>query len=514
MLTDAEGYELVLPDGFVAGDGCDLECCGVVDGFYVAYPCTPGVGCGGGELGEPLYIPVGFTCAETGLPPRVPPSGGGGELVIGVNRACYRVFTDTVYRLCPPGPVPPYVACVPAGARILAPGVPVACLYSCTHPDCLDTRPRWITLVPCDPDQWPPPEHPEWSLPIVRADGFPGGCIVGRDASGLCWKADCADVFAARPEDIPPTTPIFADGVDFSYRSCCECGCTTTPGELGCDDRYPPPHPQPVPCCCPDFGQTGPGSTLRLRARRVVREGGFYRTVITEDIVGDWAVGEDGQVTGSGTITRRTQYVGPACPGFPVCPPGVPCDSTEVVPLGMPSQPWCPAPMWRGRPCPDAPVPNGGPGYSWTGVRSCEATYSVVRWINPDPPGCGQFGLPISIEESGGYTLAGVDYGNCTGGCGESPVLGIDGRPIGGETVLPGNADNPQAEGAAGRGSLAMSVVYVVTPSRVAGVRGGRGGRGGRRPVADAPGSLGSGSGGGGGEGGGCSGCGNAAELW
>lgn len=409
----------------VAGTAeCTAACCGV-DGFYRAFPCASGVGCGGGEAGEPVFIPRNYTCVPDGTLPA-------GRRVIGFDRACWEVEPD-VWQLCDPAnPAPPTINCIPPGSRVLPPGFPVACLDSCQNADCLDSRPRWITIYPCDASYWPPPEHPEWTLPIVPALGFPQGCIVGQDANLKCWKADCANVFAAWPDEIPENTPIFTEGIFFAYKDCCACECGGGQiAELGCDVQYPPPALQPVNCCCPP--ELNDGATLEIDTRETVD--GYvspgYRATITTRTVGSFSI-SGGLVVGSGTITTTTRYFpGLQCPGLPGCPPGIGCVEEVVSPMGIPPFPWCPVPLFDARPCP------GTPNVTWVGGRNCQGSYSRRIYTNPNPPTCPAFaGGTISIDREGRYTLTGVDYGNCSGGCGSGSVfspgmLEISERPSG-----------------------------------------------------------------------------------
>ena len=463
MLTNSLGFELVFEDGFVAGEGCDFECCGVVAGFYRATPCRRGVGCGGGKIGEAIYVPTDYVCAPDGTPP-------GGRSVIGIDRACYQVDPSVVYRLCVPGAPPSTINCIPPGARILAPGTAVACLDSCDHPDCLSSAPRWITIRPCDPANWPEGTP----LPVVPADGFVAGCIVGRTQLGVCWIADCSAVIQG---ELTPGTIIFGEAVDFSYTSCCACQCNGgQPAPLGCDEQFPSAPPRS--CCCPIV--LGDGATLTYRVTRVTR--GYappgYFVVQTETWEGRWTkdASAPGGQTGSGTYTNRVEYV-PAlgCPGFQQCPPS---GCVEETTAGDFREPVCPPPLAADRPCPDAA------GYSWRGARTCAASWSRRLWINPDPPTCPAFaGGTVSIEIEGVFVLSGVNNRPCENGCGEGVI------PV----------------GLLGLGGLSVGPTGVVTPATVVAV--GDFGTGG----GDGFGLFQGGGGGGGG--GGCAGCGGDGGL-
>lgn len=384
---------------------CVAACCGV-RGFYRAFPCDPAPGCGGSPAGDPIYVPSNYRCAPDGTPP-------GSRTVIGFDRACWQVDTSQVYQLCPAGAPPATRYCIPDGARIIAPNTALGCLDSCVNSDCISSLPKWITLRPCRTGAWPPGEP----LPVVRALGFEGGCIVGRDGNNDCWVADCASVFTA--PDPPPGLSVLT-GIDFAYRSCCECQCFGgLQALLGCDEQYPPPAQQPVHCCCPLT--LNPGATLTVNVVDVrVGYDNCYHFVDTITWRGRWTIDEGGNVVGSGTQTVRRVYGGgPSCPGFGLCPPSG-CVEEYETPLAPPSTSWCPPPLRDERPCP------GTPSVTWQGARTCEGSWSRWEYTDPQPPEGPAFSATIRRTRTGRYTLSGVDYGPCTGGCGSSPLILAD----------------------------------------------------------------------------------------
>lgn len=387
---------------------CVAACCGV-RGFYRAFPCDPAMGCGGSPRGDPIYVPVNYRCAPDGTPP-------GSRTVIGFDRACWWIDGGQVYQLCPPGVPPQTRYCIPEGARVIAPNVALSCLNNCQQAECLSSLPRWVSLQPCG--NFYPPDTP---LPIMRADGLVG-CKVVSDVPGECYIADCSTVFQGREEDLAPLYPIL--GGVYRYDSCCECMCNPGPASLGCDEQYPPPAQQPRNCCCPPNNAVGATLTYRLTK---VTEGysNCYRIRETEIQTGTFTATEDSYV-GQAVRTYRIEYgLGPSCPGFPQCPPGI-VNCVDEFTETFPAPPllfqwqWCPAPLAVSRPCP------GEPGVTWVGYRGCDRSYSRLVFNNPQAPqNPVLFGL-IRQTTEGLVTITGQDYGDCANGCGSSPLILAD----------------------------------------------------------------------------------------
>lgn len=432
-----EGRVLARNGRLVAGTAeCTAACCGV-DGFYRAFPCNSAIGCGGGDPpGEPIYVPVNWRCASGGPPP---------TSVIGFDRACWYVDGSRVYQLCVPGVPPATQWCIPDGAHVISPDTALACLPNCQQPECLSSLPRWVSLQPCG--NFYPPGTP---LPIMRAEGLVG-CKVVSDVPGECYIADCSTVFQGREEDLAPLYPILR-GV-YRYDSCCECMCNPGPASLGCDEQYPPPAQQPRNCCCPPNNAVG--ATLTYRLTRVT-EGysNCYRIRETEIQTGTFTATEDSYV-GQAVRTYRIEYgLGPSCPGFPQCPPGV-VNCVEEFTETFPAPPllfqwqWCPAPLAVPRPCP------GEPGVTWVGYRDCDRSYSRRIFNNPQAPsGPVFFGL-IRRTTEGLVTITGQDYGDCANGCGSGSGV-LQGRDRIGLEMLPQqnirNASRSGCSSCGGRG--------------------------------------------------------------